>query len=187
MPADPPDCSSYISAVARTGAAPLPSIVVTVPSGCRMTHHATPPSPLVVGSTTPIANAAATAASTALPPSRRMRAPTSAASGCSAVIIAPDDAASLFWTSHSLRVAIAVIFDLAVGDPSARPNADSGYAACGMATRDPAEGLVGAGTGATVAKLGTGRAPGGLAVASVPAGDATVSAVVVVNALGDVW
>ncbi len=95
-----------MSAVARTGAAPLPSSVVIVPSGWRMTHHATPPSPLVVGSTTPIANTAATAASTAFPPSRRMRAPASAASGCSAVIIAPLEVASVFWMSHSLRVAI---------------------------------------------------------------------------------
>jgi L-aminopeptidase/D-esterase-like protein len=85
------------------------------------------------------------------------------------------------------HVAGAVIFDLAVGDAKARPNADSGYAACRMATADPAEGLVGAGTGATVAKLGTGRAPGGLGIASARAGEATVSAVMVVNALGDVW
>jgi L-aminopeptidase/D-esterase-like protein len=85
------------------------------------------------------------------------------------------------------HVAGAVIFDLAVGDAKARPTADSGYAAARMATADPAEGLVGAGTGATAAKLGTGRAPGGLGIATVRAGDATVSAVMVVNALGDVW
>ena len=85
------------------------------------------------------------------------------------------------------HVAGAVIFDLAVGDATARPSADSGYAACQMATADPAEGLVGAGTGASVAKLGTGRAPGGLGIASVRAGAATVSAVMVANALGDVW
>ena len=85
------------------------------------------------------------------------------------------------------HVAGAVIFDLAVGDPKARPTAEAGYAAARMATADPAEGLVGAGTGATAAKLGTGRAPGGLGIASVRAGDATVSAVMVVNALGDVW
>jgi len=85
------------------------------------------------------------------------------------------------------HVAGAVIFDFAVGDASARPNPESGYAACAMATREPAEGLVGAGTGATVAKLGTGRAAGGLGIASVRAGEATVSAVVVANALGDVW
>src|SRR5207247_8400709 len=41
------------------------------------------------------------------------------------------------------HVAGAVIFDLAVGDAKARPNADAGYAACLMATADPAEGLVG--------------------------------------------
>ncbi len=85
------------------------------------------------------------------------------------------------------HVAGAVIFDLAVGDAKTRPNADSGYSACRMATADPAEGLVGAGTGASVAKLGTGRAPGGLGIASARAGEATVSAVMVVNALGDVW
>ena len=85
------------------------------------------------------------------------------------------------------HVAGAVIFDLAVGDANARPNAESGYAACVMATADPAEGLVGAGTGATVAKLGTGRAAGGLGIASVRVGEATVTAVMVANALGDVW
>ncbi|HEY8808182.1 MAG TPA: P1 family peptidase [Candidatus Limnocylindria bacterium] len=85
------------------------------------------------------------------------------------------------------HVAGAVIFDLAVGDARARPTAASGYAAAKTATADPAEGQVGAGTGATVAKLGAGRAPGGLGIASVRAGDATVSAVMVVNALGDVW
>ena len=85
------------------------------------------------------------------------------------------------------HVAGAVIFDLAVGDAKARPNADSGYAAARMAAADPAEGLVGAGTGATVAKLATGRLAGGLGIASAPAGDSTVTAVMVVNALGDVW
>jgi len=85
------------------------------------------------------------------------------------------------------HVAGAVIFDLAVGDAKARPTAESGYAAARMATADPAEGLVGAGTGATAAKLGTDRAPGGLGIASVRAGDATVTAIMVVNALGDVW
>ena len=85
------------------------------------------------------------------------------------------------------HVAGAVIFDLAVGDATARPNGESGYAACRMATAEPAEGLVGAGTGATAAKLGRGRRPGGLGIASARAGAATVSAVMVVNALGDVW
>ncbi|MHB8631070.1 MAG: P1 family peptidase [Candidatus Limnocylindria bacterium] len=85
------------------------------------------------------------------------------------------------------HVSGAVIFDLAIGDGHVRPDAGAGYAACRMATDDPAEGLVGAGTGATAAKLGGRSTPGGLGIVSVPAGAATVTAVVVVNALGDVW
>lgn len=85
------------------------------------------------------------------------------------------------------HVAGAVIFDLMVGDGTVRPDADAGYAACRMATVEPAEGLVGAGTGATAAKLGGGHAPGGLGIVSIPAGGATVTAVMVVNALGDIW
>ncbi|HEX6060844.1 MAG TPA: P1 family peptidase [Candidatus Limnocylindria bacterium] len=85
------------------------------------------------------------------------------------------------------HVAGAVIFDLMAGDGHVRPGAEGGYAACVAATADPAEGLVGAGTGGTVAKLQGGRAPGGLGIASARAGAATVTAVMVVNALGDVW
>ncbi len=85
------------------------------------------------------------------------------------------------------QVAGAVIFDLMAGDGHVRPDANSGYAACAAATVDPKEGLVGAGTGGTVAKLKGGRAPGGLGIASARAGAATVTAVMVVNALGDVW
>jgi L-aminopeptidase/D-esterase-like protein len=84
-------------------------------------------------------------------------------------------------------VAGAVIFDLMVGDGTVRPDADSGYAACGAATDTPAEGLVGAGAGATAAKLGGSRVPGGLGIVSARAGQATVTAIVVVNALGDIW
>jgi L-aminopeptidase/D-esterase-like protein len=85
------------------------------------------------------------------------------------------------------HVAGAVIFDLMAGDGHVRPDANAGYAACAAATGDPAEGLIGAGTGGTVAKLQGGRAPGGLGIASARAGAATVTAVMVVNALGDVW
>jgi L-aminopeptidase/D-esterase-like protein len=85
------------------------------------------------------------------------------------------------------HVAGAVIFDLMSGDGHVRPDANAGYAACAAATADPTEGLVGAGTGGTVAKLQGGRAPGGLGIASARAGAATVTAVMVVNALGDVW
>ncbi|HAF09609.1 MAG TPA: peptidase S58 [Chloroflexi bacterium] len=85
------------------------------------------------------------------------------------------------------HVAGAVIFDLATGDGRVRPDAAAGYAACQMATAAPAEGLVGAGTGGTTAKMQGGRAPGGLGIASARAGAATVTAIMVVNALGDIW
>ena len=80
----------------------------------------------------------------------------------------------------------AVIFDLLTGDPAARPGPDAGAAACLAATREPEEGAVGAGTGATVAKLaGPAHArPGGIGIATVRAGAATVSAIIVTNAVG---
>jgi L-aminopeptidase/D-esterase-like protein len=91
----------------------------------------------------------------------------------------------------SVRVPIvagAVIFDLLTGDPRARPDAAAGYAACQAATGHPAVGAVGAGTGATVAKAGGGQPrPGGLGIASAPAGAATVAAVMVANSVGGIW
>ncbi len=85
-------------------------------------------------------------------------------------------------------VAGAVIFDLLTGDPRARPDAAAGYAACLAATGHPAVGAVGAGTGATVAKAGGGPPrPGGLGIASAPAGAATVAAVMVANSVGGIW
>jgi L-aminopeptidase/D-esterase-like protein len=81
------------------------------------------------------------------------------------------------------------LFDLAEGDASVRPGPDAGYAACERATAGPVElGRVGAGTGATVAKWrGRDRArPGGLGGAVVRHGGVTVSALVAVNATGDV-
>ena len=65
-------------------------------------------------------------------------------------------------------VAAAVLFDLGVGDPGARPTAESGYAACENASDGVIdEGSVG-GDGATVGKLpdpGTGM-KGGFGTAS---------------------
>ena len=85
-------------------------------------------------------------------------------------------------------VAGAVIFDLLTGDPRARPDAAAGYAACRAATGHPAVGAVGAGTGATVAKAGGGQPrPGGVGIASAPAGAATVAAVMVANSVGGIW
>jgi L-aminopeptidase/D-esterase-like protein len=85
-------------------------------------------------------------------------------------------------------VSAAVIFDLGVGDPSRRPGADEGYAACIAASADVAEGRVGVGTGATVAKLwGPERAvPGGVGTWAVRDGELVVGALVVVNAVGEI-
>lgn len=88
-------------------------------------------------------------------------------------------------------VPAAVIFDLAVGDFSVRPDAQSGYAACENATEAEVKcGAVGAGTGATVGKLlGMEHCErGGLgSFALTLPGGILVAALVVVNAMGDVY
>ncbi len=86
-------------------------------------------------------------------------------------------------------VPAAVIFDCFLGEPTAYPDAAQGYAACDDAERNqPAEGCVGAGTGATVGKLaGPGRATkSGIGMAAARFGDFTVGALVVTNAIGNV-
>jgi L-aminopeptidase/D-esterase-like protein len=84
----------------------------------------------------------------------------------------------------------AVIFDLGVGDGRIRPDAASGHRACVHASRSaPAQGNAGAGSGALVGKLlGAERAmKGGIGSASLSAGGHTVGALVVCNAVGDVF
>ncbi|MGH2663175.1 MAG: P1 family peptidase [Actinomycetota bacterium] len=85
-------------------------------------------------------------------------------------------------------VPAAVLFDLGVGDASTRPGPQQGYAACEAATDVVAEGRVGAGTGATVAKLhGPHRAvPGGVGTAATTEAGVTMSALAAVNAVGEV-
>ena len=85
-------------------------------------------------------------------------------------------------------VPAAVLFDLGVGDGSVRPGPDAGYAACQAAGTDPGEGALGAGTGATVAKLhGPERAvSGGIGSASVAGAGVTVGALAAVNAYGEI-
>jgi len=111
-------------------------------------------------------------------------------------------------------VPAAILFDLGIGDPSVRPDAAMGYAACQAADDAPpltsrcgelvepsghrpstgsghgvAEGNVGAGTGATVGKImGLKQAmKAGLGTASVDLGEGlVVGAIVAVNAFGDV-
>ncbi|HEU4721922.1 MAG TPA: P1 family peptidase [Gemmatimonadaceae bacterium] len=86
-------------------------------------------------------------------------------------------------------VPAAVLFDLApLGRFDARPTARMAYDACDGATAEPAEGAIGAGTGATVGKAAgaTHAMKGGIGCASASAGAVEVRALAVVNALGDV-
>ena len=89
-------------------------------------------------------------------------------------------------------VPAAILNDLSVGgDPSVRPSAESGYRASAAASEGAiAEGSVGAGAGATVGKLaGIERAMrGGVGTAGFSLGGGmVVSALMVVNAVGDVF
>jgi len=95
-----------------------------------------------------------------------------------------------FGGQHIPIVPGAILFDLAIGKGNVHPNAAMGEAAATAATADAVkEGCVGAGTGATVGKLyGPTRAmKGGIGsyTVSLPGG-ILVSALVAVNALGDV-
>jgi L-aminopeptidase/D-esterase-like protein len=88
-------------------------------------------------------------------------------------------------------VPAAILFDLGVGDPKIRPNAESGYKACQAATPGKiAEGNVGAGAGATVGKMFGMKSAmkGGVGTASVRVGKTgiVIGALVAVNASGDV-
>ena len=83
----------------------------------------------------------------------------------------------------------AVIFDLDLGSPRARPTPRMAFAACRAARSAVAEGSVGAGTGATVGKLyGLFQATkGGVGYRTLALpGGVEVHALVVVNAFGDV-
>ena len=85
-------------------------------------------------------------------------------------------------------VSAAVLYDLGIGEPGAHPTADDGYRAAERATsgRVP-EGAVGAGTGATIAKLLGAECAlkGGIGTASVTGpGGLIVGALVAANAVG---
>lgn len=86
----------------------------------------------------------------------------------------------------------AIIYDLGVGgDQPIRPDADSGYKACQVASGGPVEeGNVGAGAGATVGKMlwrqGARGMKAGVGSASLRLGDVVIGALMVVNAVGDV-
>jgi L-aminopeptidase/D-esterase-like protein len=86
-------------------------------------------------------------------------------------------------------VPAAILYDLNVGDPKIRPNADSGYRACVNAKTGPVEeGSIGAGAGATVGKINGGKPmKGGLGTSSIKLGNGLIiGAIVAVNCVGDV-
>ncbi len=87
-------------------------------------------------------------------------------------------------------VPAAILFDLSLGRADIRPDAAMGYQACLNASSEPpAQGNVGAGTGATVGKiLGMGQAmKAGIGTASIEIGAGfIVGAIAAVNTLGDV-
>lgn len=97
------------------------------------------------------------------------------------------------------RVPIVVqscIYDLGIGSATIRPNATMGYQACTDALRDnhPLPIInyslqVGAGSGATVGKMAgmEHSHKSGMGIYAVRMGDVMVGAIVVVNALGDVY
>jgi L-aminopeptidase/D-esterase-like protein len=95
-----------------------------------------------------------------------------------------------FGGQHIPIVPGAILFDLGIGKTNVHPNVAMGEAAAAAATTDPVqEGCVGAGTGATIGKLfGMKRAmKGGVGTYTVTlSGGVLVSALVAVNALGDV-
>jgi L-aminopeptidase/D-esterase-like protein len=87
-------------------------------------------------------------------------------------------------------VPAAILFDLAIGDARVRPDAAMGYQAClNISGERPAEGNVGAGTGATVGwVLGIGQTmKAGIGTASTEIGAGiVVGAITAVNAFGDI-
>ena len=87
-------------------------------------------------------------------------------------------------------VCSAVLFDLAFGDPKARPDKNMGIKACKNSEtyRDDIIGNIGAGYGATVGKfLGPAYSmKGGLGTYAVKLGNLEIGAIVAVNCLGDV-
>ena len=87
-------------------------------------------------------------------------------------------------------VAGAIIYDLMVGRSDVRPGPSDGLAAYISRSADPVTmGAVGAGSGATVGKLNgiDAAVRAGIGSASLKVGSATVGALVVLNAVGDVF
>lgn len=121
-------------------------------------------------------------------------------SGGSAFGLAASDGVMRYLEEHGIGydtgfakvplVCQSCIYDLSLGRADVRPNAAMGYAACEDAEHPhPVSGIVGAGTGASVGKI-CGREKAtktGLGLYAVSIGELKIAAVVVLNALGDVF
>jgi len=84
----------------------------------------------------------------------------------------------------------AIIYDLMVGRSDIRPTSENGRTAYLARSRKPVElGPVGAGAGATVGKINgqAGMSDSGIGSAAIGVDDAVVGALVVLNAVGDVY
>ena len=121
-------------------------------------------------------------------------------SGGSAFGLAASDGVMRYLEEHGIGydtgfakvplVCQSCIYDLGIGRADVRPDAAMGYAACEDAEKNhPESGITGAGTGASVGKI-CGReyaTKTGLGIYAVSAGSLKVAAVVVLNALGDIY
>ena len=121
-------------------------------------------------------------------------------SGGSAYGLAASDGVMRYLEEHGIGyetgfakvplVLQSCIYDLGIGRADIRPDAAMGYAACVDAEKNhPISGIIGGGCGASVGKIcGRERATKtGLGIYAVSAGDLMVAAVVVLNALGDIY
>lgn len=85
-------------------------------------------------------------------------------------------------------VPAAVVFDLMEGDPAVRPGPSQGAAAYRGRSSDPVPlGRVGAGTGVSVGKWRMQAIPAGIGSAVASRAGASVGALVVLNAMGDIF
>ncbi len=93
--------------------------------------------------------------------------------------------------THVPIVPSAILYDLDIGDSQVHPNAEMGYQACvNASTHEAAQGVVGAGTGASLGKM-LGRKyamKSGIGGASIRLGRGiVVGAIVALNPLGDIY
>lgn len=121
-------------------------------------------------------------------------------SGGSAFGLAASDGVMKYLEEHGIGyetgfakvplVCQSCVYDLGLGRADVRPDAAMGYAACVDSERNqPVSGCVGGGTGACVSKF-CGRenaVKSGLGIYAVSAGDLKMAAVVVLNAMGDIF